>query len=571
MIGPTRITRSDEPAPPGVESPPPVVDSAPPAAAHSAPPAAADPAPPAAANSAGPGLAPGMGGEMLAPEIAPNDPIVGYLQTATGAVDLTHLELDSPALRSLRESGVALVVPLVTNGELVGLLNVGPRLSEQGYSADDRRLLESLAAHAAPAMRVGQLIREQQAEMRERGRMEQELQVAQMIQKNFLPRVVPELDGWDVAADYRPARAVGGDFYDFIELEAGRIGLVIGDVTDKGIPAAMVMAATKSLLRASAQRLVDPGEVLARVNDQLCPEIPENMFVTCFYGVLDPPSGALVYANAGHNLPLVSSDEGESELRATGMPLGLMPDMEYEVKETTIVAGARVLFYSDGLIEAHDAARAMFGTERAAGVLAAGDSAPEILQQLLTALDRFTGSAEEQEDDITLVALQREPASDSDPAHINSHPVHGVLADFTIASAPGNERAVIAQVSEALVPVGLASARLERLKTATGEATMNAMEHGNRYDPALDVRIVVEASESQVMVRISDNGESGEYANADPPDIDAKLEGLQSPRGWGLFLIQEMVDSLRHASEDGHHVIELVMETKGAEDAPSQP
>ncbi len=318
--------------------------------------------------------------EMLAPEIAPNDPIIGYLQSATGAVDLAHLDLDSPALRELRGSGVTLVVPLVTNGELVGLLNVGRRLSDQDYSADDRRLLESLAAHAAPAMRVGQLVREQQAEMRERGRMEQELQVAQMIQKNFLPRSVPELEGWQVAADYRPARAVGGDFYDFIDLIDGRLGLVIGDVTDKGIPAAMVMAATKSLLRASAQRLIDPGDVLARVNDQLCPEIPENMFVTCFYGVLDPATGRLVYANAGHNLPLVHTGAAASELRATGMPLGLMPGMNYDEQTTTLQSGARVLFYSDGLVEAHDPRRDMFGTERTVDVLRVDSAPAEVLR-----------------------------------------------------------------------------------------------------------------------------------------------------------------------------------------------
>ena len=100
---------------------------------------------------------------------------------------------------------------------------------------------------------------------------------------------------------------MGGDFYDFIDLPDGLIGLVVGDVTDKGIPAAMVMAATRSVLRAAAQRLLDPGEVLERVNDHLCPEIPPNMFVTCFYGVLDPSSGRLRYANAGHNLPFVST------------------------------------------------------------------------------------------------------------------------------------------------------------------------------------------------------------------------------------------------------------------------
>ncbi len=513
----------------------------------------------------------GSTAEMIAPEIAPNDPIIGYLQSASGTVDLTHLDLDSPALRELRQRGIALVVPLVTNGELVGLLNVGPRRSEQGYSADDRRLLETLAAHAAPAMRVGQLIRQQQAEMRERGRMEQELQVAQMIQKNFLPRTIPELGGWQVAADYRPARAVGGDFYDFIDLDGGQIGLVIGDVTDKGIPAAMVMAATKSLLRASAQRLVDPGLVLERVNDQLCPEIPENMFVTCFYGVLDPLTGHLRYANAGHNLPLVQTGDQSSELRATGMPLGLMPEMEYDEQETTLSPGARVLFYSDGLIEAHDAGREMFGTARTVEVLRAEESPDEVLGGLLRALDRFTGEGREQEDDITLVALTR-GTSDGEDIGSDGRVNHAgrVLADFVIASGPGNERDAMRRVAEALTPVGLAAERLERLKTATAEATMNAMEHGNRYDPELDVRIVVTASASEVTVRISDHGTAAEITATDRPDIDAKLEGRQSPRGWGLFLIKEMVDTLRQTSENGHHVIELVMQTEGAHDATSQ-
>ncbi len=138
---------------------------------------------------------------------------------------------------------------------------------------------------------------------------------------------------------YRPARAVGGDFYDVIELPGGRLGLVIGDVTDKGVPAAMVMAATRSVLRASAARLHEPGAVLARVNDSVCPDIPENMFVTCFYAVLDPASGALRYANAGHNVPLLHTPDGPAELRATGMPLGLMSGMSYEEKETVIDVG----------------------------------------------------------------------------------------------------------------------------------------------------------------------------------------------------------------------------------------
>src|SRR3954467_1830979 len=199
-------------------------------------------------------------------EIAPNDPIIGYFQTASGAVDVDSLELDSPALEALREAGVKLVVPLVSQGELIGVLNLGPRLSEQDYSGDDRKLLDNLAAQAAPAVRVGQLVRQQESEARSRERIEQELKVATLIQQNFLPKELPDLSGWQVAAYYRPAREVGGDFYDVIPLPEGKVGFVVGDVTDKGVPAALVMAATRSVLRASAQRLVNPGETLERVN-----------------------------------------------------------------------------------------------------------------------------------------------------------------------------------------------------------------------------------------------------------------------------------------------------------------
>src|SRR5712691_8215237 len=268
--------------------------------------------------------------ETLPIDIAPNDPLMAYFQSAAGAVDLETLELDSPARTNLRAAGVKLVVPLVSQGELIGLLNLGPRLSDQDYSSDDRKLLENLAAQAAPAVRVAQLVREQEAEARIRERLQQELQVARLIQQHFLPKDVPHVPGWEVAAHYAPARAVGGDFYDFIELTEGRLGLVIGDVTDKGVPAALVMSATRTLLRASAQRLVAPGEVLERVNDVLVDDIPPNMFVTCLYAVLELASGHLRYANAGHNLPYLGTNNEVLELRARGMPLGLMPGMKYE-------------------------------------------------------------------------------------------------------------------------------------------------------------------------------------------------------------------------------------------------
>jgi serine phosphatase RsbU (regulator of sigma subunit) len=351
--------------------------------------------------------------QVAAPEleIAPNDPILAYLANASGVVEVEKLELASPALRAMKEADIKLVVPLVSQGELIGLLNLGPRLSQQEYSADDRKLLSDLSTQTAPAVRVAQLVRQQQQEAQERERIEQELRIARLIQQTLLPKKLPELPGYDVAAYYQPAREVGGDFYDFLELEDGRLGLVVGDVTDKGVPAALVMATTRTMLRAAAQRLFPPGEVLRRANDALVTDIPPTMFITCLYAILEPSSGRLLYANAGHDLPYrrrAGRSEGAQELRATGMPLGLMPGMSYEEKEIVLERGESVLFYSDGLVEAHDPHYEMFGFPRLQGLVGTHRSGgSSLIGFLLSELTRFTGEDWEQEDDITLVTLER--------------------------------------------------------------------------------------------------------------------------------------------------------------------
>ncbi len=344
-------------------------------------------------------------------EIAPNDPIVAYFASASGVVEIDKLDLDSPALRAMKAADIKVVVPLVSQGELIGLLNLGPRLSQQEYSADDRKLLNDLATQTAPAVQVAQLVRQQQQQAQERERIEQELRVARLIQQTLLPKHVPDLPGYQLAAYYQPAREVGGDFYDFLELDDDHLGLVVGDVTDKGVPAAIVMATTRTMLRASAQRLDSPGEVLKRVNDVIVRDIPPNMFITCLYAILDLTTGLLRYANAGHDLPYrrrTSNNGGAEELRATGMPLGLLPGMSYEEKEIVLEEGDSVLFYSDGLVEAHDPQRDMFGFPRLQGLVGAHRSdGSALVNFLLSELARFTGEEWEQEDDITLVTLDR--------------------------------------------------------------------------------------------------------------------------------------------------------------------
>jgi serine phosphatase RsbU (regulator of sigma subunit)/anti-sigma regulatory factor (Ser/Thr protein kinase) len=508
--------------------------------------------------------APAAPGEEARPiDIAPNDPLLAYLQSASGAVDVEALELDSPALAELKAAGVRLAVPLVSQGELIGVLNLGPRLSEQEYSSDDRKLLDNLAAQAAPALRVGQLVRQQQAEAATRQRFEQELEVAKLIQQNFLPKQLPELSGWQVAAYYRPAREVGGDFYDVIPLSEGRIGFVIGDVTDKGVPAALVMAATRSVLRASAQRIVDPGEVLERVNEHLCPDMPAKMFVTCLYGVLEPDSGRFRFANAGHDLPYVKTANGSEELRARGMPLGLMPGMPYEEKETVLAPGDSVLLHSDGIVEAHDPAGEMFSFPRLKQCVADYPGGAELIDRVLADLHAHTGPDAEQEDDITMVVLQRSPGA----AHmVNGAAPADVLAEFEVESAEGNERMAIERVSAAVAGLGLAPKRLERLKTAVGEATMNAMEHGSGYRADRPVSVRVLTGGGAVRVQITDLGGAPPEKEREQPDLEAKLEGLQRPRGWGLFLIENMVDETRETSDGEHHTLELGLRLEGGDD-----
>ncbi len=360
------------------------------------------------ASPALPAIAP-AGRVDQAPELdlASNDPLVGYLLSEASTVDISTLELDSPALEKLKAAGVSLVVPLISSGDLIGLVNLGPRLSERDYSSEDRRLLNALAGYAGPAMRVGQLVRQQQAEARNRERIEQELKIAQIIQQQFLPKSVPDLPSWHVAAFYRPARTVGGDFYDFIELPDGRVMFVVGDVTDKGIPAALVMASTHALLRSTAPRLISPGAVLNHVNDLLCADIPAHMFVTCLALVLDPVTGQVEFANAGHDVPYVRTAGGVAELRARGMPLGLMPGMEYEEKTFRFQPGDCALLHSDGLAEAHAPDREMFGFPRVAELAGRGASGEALIDLCLTELSAFTGADAEQEDDITLVSLER--------------------------------------------------------------------------------------------------------------------------------------------------------------------
>ena len=234
-----------------------------------------------------------------------------------------------------------------------------------------------------------------------------------------------------------------------------------------------------------------------------------------------------------------------------------MGDMTYEEKETILDPGEGLLLHSDGIAEAHDPDRNMFGFPRMRDLVGRFAAGQPLIDELLNDLGRFTGERWEQEDDITLVTLVRSAGV----------PDVRVLDEFEVPSVSGNERQAMERVAASIKGVDLPSRRLERLKTAVAEATMNAIEHGNEGRAELPVRLEVTTSDGQVVVRITDLGGGREIPEATTPDLEAKLAGLQKPRGWGLFLIKKMVDDVRVTSDARHHTVELVMRLGGGNDA----
>jgi serine phosphatase RsbU (regulator of sigma subunit)/ketosteroid isomerase-like protein len=297
-------------------------------------------------------------------------------------------------------------------GELMGVAPTGKEVTYKAMSIH-RIVGGKIVEEWAEGSNISAVMEQRLEQERiERERIEQELRVARRIQQASLPKEVPTLEGWQITPYYQPARDVGGDFYDFFDLGESRIGVAVGDATGKGVPAAIAASASCSMLRAVARVLgpFSPGEVLSQVNETLSARIPQNMFVTCFYAILEPESATLSYANAGHDLPYLCRNDGYAkELRARGMPLGLMPGMGYEEGEVSLSEGNSVLFYSDGLVEAHDPKGEMFGFPRLRALIAEhADEEERSLGELpMEELYSFVGEGWEQEDDITLLTLRR--------------------------------------------------------------------------------------------------------------------------------------------------------------------
>jgi sigma-B regulation protein RsbU (phosphoserine phosphatase) len=304
-----------------------------------------------------------------------------------------------------------LCVPLQLKDQIIGVVYVDSRIQAGIFTPADLELLTAIAASAAVAIENARLY---QLAV-DKGRLERELQVAREVQAGLLPRQVPQLPGWDIAARWRPAREVAGDFYDFIPASAGALGLVVADVTDKGMPAALFMALTRTTVRTSLAGAdsptgaARPAEGLAHANRLICADSPNDMFVTLAYILVQPDSGDVVCVNAGHNPVLVRHADGRYEwLWRTGLPLGVLAESTFSPHAIQVAPGDLILMYTDGLTDALDAAGRELGLERAQAVMAenASASAAEIVAALEQMLDAHIGGAAPF-DDITLLLAKR--------------------------------------------------------------------------------------------------------------------------------------------------------------------
>jgi len=280
---------------------------------------------------------------------------------------------------------------------------------------DEARTLDSLPTAQALASQIASAIFRAQAhhEALTAAKMSQELAFAGKIQASFIPERVPSLTGWSLAASLTPARQTSGDFYDFVELPDGKIGLVVADVADKGTGAALYMALSRTLLRTFAMQFpADPAEALRQANERLLADSRADQFVTLFYAVLDPATGSLTYCNAGHNPPLVLRADAPTVpelLSRTGTALGVMEELTWQAKTVQLERGDALILYTDGVTEAQDAANLLFGEERLFTTARAhlAQSASDLHAAILEAIRAFVGEAP-QFDDITLVTVKRE-------------------------------------------------------------------------------------------------------------------------------------------------------------------
>ncbi|MEJ2494392.1 MAG: SpoIIE family protein phosphatase [Ignavibacteriaceae bacterium] len=297
-----------------------------------------------------------------------------------------------------------LSVPMSLKGRMIGLLTVFNKKSETGFSADDQRLLSIIAAQSAHVLENARLNQKEQDLIK----MEEEFRMAKEIQLNILPKEIPTIDRYDIHAVNISAREVGGDYYDFIKLPGEKLAFCLGDITGKGLPAAMLMANLQATLRGQAFTQNSVKDSIKNANILLFNSTASNRFATVFYGVLNYTNNSVTYCNAGHDAPINIKGDQINRLNEGGLLLGCFDFAEYEEATKSIDVGESIIIYSDGVTEAMNAINQEFGEEKFISIVKANQdlSAKELIDVILKEIKAHSGDIA-QSDDITLLIIKR--------------------------------------------------------------------------------------------------------------------------------------------------------------------
>jgi serine phosphatase RsbU (regulator of sigma subunit)/anti-sigma regulatory factor (Ser/Thr protein kinase) len=386
--------------------------------------------------------------------------------------------------------------------------------------------------------------------LKENLRISQEFDIARRMQAEMLPKTAPQIPGLRIEACSLPATEVGGDFYDFLPLAGNRLGIVIGDVSGKGVSGAMVMTGALSAIRFAAEERQTTNEILERSNRRLVNDIQVNMFVAVFCGIIDLEKNILYYSNAGQTMPMLHR-HGQVDFlpqSATGdrFPLGIRPQVKFEQMQIALQLGDLLVFYTDGIVDMANGAVEPFGFERFQESIKkhAHASLKELPQKLITEAEAYTG-VREHIDDLTLMVVKVEelnpPLQKPLAAAVQRSENPGEVR-LSLPSYIGYERLAMDAAAAMAKLMGFPSARVEDLRTAVSETCINAIEHGNKLNAANRVDVLIRAEAQTMTVQVFDNGPGFECPAPAVPQLEKKIRGEDDPRGWGLFLIEKLVD-----------------------------
>ena len=300
-----------------------------------------------------------------------------------------------------------LSVPLMAKGKIIGLINAFNKKSPEGFDINDQRLLAIIATQSAQVLENARLLEEEQALLR----MKEEIRTAHDIQVNLMPKAPPKFAGneYDIAGTSIPAKTVGGDYYDFIKMSDNRLAFGLGDVTGKGLPAALLMANVQATIRSQTLLANSAKDCMKNANKLMFESTTPGKFVTMFYGILDTQNHTLSYCNAGHDAPyLYIPGNSTQQLETGGTVLGFVPEYNYSEAITPFDPGSRLVLYSDGITEAMNAENEEFGEQRLQDVIAQNHQATsfELLEAVINSVKQHAGNTP-QSDDVTLVIITR--------------------------------------------------------------------------------------------------------------------------------------------------------------------